>query len=247
MRIVDCDWWVLREFGIVSCSWKDFLTGVNGGNGESRGLDPKVSPLSLFSSVRVLGFVRAEYFFFFLVRRNSIDFVAPRVLQVVGGLEVREWLVRYCSWDFVAGGATKIPFGWRQKSEVAGQGSEARWPDGQMARITPQGFGILTQIETRHRIVPCAQGEHWRDRKRRRGFPLAKSYWLIADSYSDCRRAIYTHVRATFTPPTLHVVVGVVGFSCVAARVRHEATRTRGTIAGMRLSAFSGCPPSEGG
>ena len=58
-----------------------------------------------------LGFVRAEYFFFFLVRRNSIDFVAAPELQVVGGLEVRGWLVRHYSLDFVAGGATKIPFG----------------------------------------------------------------------------------------------------------------------------------------
>ena len=52
------------------------------------------------------GFVRAEYFFFFLVRQNSMDFVALRVLEVVGGLEVRGWLVRHYSLDYVAGGAT---------------------------------------------------------------------------------------------------------------------------------------------
>lgn len=34
------------------------------------------------------GFVRTKILSFFLVRRNSIGFVAPRVLQVVGWLRV---------------------------------------------------------------------------------------------------------------------------------------------------------------
>ena len=84
--------WATKGGLADSCSLKvvsrtDFLSGGNGGSGVliSAG-DLRYPSFLLFE---FWGFVRAEYFFFFLVRRYSIDLVASRVLQVVGWLEVR--------------------------------------------------------------------------------------------------------------------------------------------------------------